>query len=636
MTGLFIDDCIANDRFAKPFCFVVRPLRWSASIIGSARLIKLAPLPVILLAGAAVSGAEYLGPAALVASPDGTTLYVALADAQKVVAVEISTEAIRWSADVPNRPTGLVRSPDGTRLYVTCAGPISRIVALNAGSGRCAFALTGGHTATGPALSPDASRLYVCNRFDHEVSILDLLDREEVARVAVNREPLKAAVSPDGKTITVIHHLPAGPADRFFTAPSVAFIDTGTYEVSEVALPDGATAVRDLAMAQDGRHVFVTHVLANYQLVPAQVVGGWTNINALSILDVIEKKRINTVQLDEQQLGAGNPWGVACDRRWIGVVHSGSHELSVMDVEPVIDKFASDPNVPPLVGGIPNRFGELAEMRRRIPLEVKGPRAIAVAETTAYIAGYFSDSLEVVDLASSPTDSHRVIPLGPEPQVTAERRGEMLFHDATICYQQWQSCASCHPDARVDALNWDLLNDGVGNPKNTKSMLLAHRTPPAMSLGVRESAESAVRSGLEHILFAHQPNSAASAIDAYLESLRPVPSPYLVDGRLSHAARRGRELFESDKVGCRLCHPEPLYTDLLKHDVGTLGPYDFVRRIDTPTLIEVWRTAPYLHDGRYASIRELIVDGKHGSTHGKLEALNEQERSDLIEFVLSL
>jgi hypothetical protein len=54
---------------------------------------------------------------------------------------------------------------------------------------------------------------------------------------------------------------------------------------------------------------------------------------------------------------------------------------------------------------------------------------------------------------------------------------------------------SCHPDGRSDRLNWDLLNDGVGNPKNTNSMLLAHQTPPAMSEGVRLTAEAAVRSG---------------------------------------------------------------------------------------------------------------------------------------------
>ena len=27
-------------------------------------------------------------------------------------------------------------------------------------------------------------------------------------------------------------------------------------------------------------------------------------------------------------------------------------------------------------------------------------------------------------------------------------------------------------------MNWNLLNDGMGNPKNVKSMLLAHATPP--------------------------------------------------------------------------------------------------------------------------------------------------------------
>jgi hypothetical protein len=74
------------------------------------------------------------------------------------------------------------------------------------------------------------------------------------------------------------------------------------------------------------------------------------------------------------------------------------------------------------------------------------------------------------------------------------RKGEFYFHDAGICYQGWQSCASCHPgDARANGLNWDLLNDGIGNPKNTKSLLLTYQTPPAMWLGVRETAETADR-----------------------------------------------------------------------------------------------------------------------------------------------
>jgi cytochrome c peroxidase len=61
-----------------------------------------------------------------------------------------------------------------------------------------------------------------------------------------------------------------------------------------------------------------------------------------------------------------------------------------------------------------------------------------------------------------------------------------------------------------------------------------------------------------------------------------------------------------------------------------------VDRFDTPTLIEVWRTAPYLHDGRYLTIRELLAEGRHGLEGGPLEALGEQEIDDLVEFVLSL
>jgi cytochrome c peroxidase len=211
----------------------------------------------------------------------------------------------------------------------------------------------------------------------------------------------------------------------------------------------------------------------------------------------------------------------------------------------------------------------------------------------------------------------------------------LLFHDATICFQHWQSCASCHPDGRADGLNWDLMNDGVGNPKNTKSMLLTHQTPPAMAEGVRMSAEEAVRSGIRHVLFSDRPEEEAAAIDAYLQSLRPVPSPHLVDGRLSPAAERGRKLFESRRVGCFRCHPAPLYTDLRSHNVGSRSPTEYTERFDTPTLVEAWRTAPYLHDGRYTTVKELLVEGRHGLGRGGDE-LSGQDLDDLVEFVLSL
>ena len=54
---------------------------------------------------------------------------------------------------------------------------------------------------------------------------------------------------------------------------------------------------------------------------------------------------------------------------------------------------------------------------------------------------------------------------------------------------------------------------------------------------------------------------------------------------------------------------------------------------DTPTLIEVWRTAPYMHDGHYATVEELLTTGNHGRAADRLDR---RQLADLAEFVLSL
>ena len=112
-----------------------------------------------------------------------------------------------------------------------------------------------------------------------------------------------------------------------------------------------------------------------------------------------------------------------------------------------------------------------------------------------------------------------------------------------------------------------------------------------------------------------------------------VPSPYLVDGKLSSAAERGKLLFASKAAGCIECHSKPHYTDQEMYDVGSKAPYDRRRKFDTPSLIESWRTAPYLHDGHYTTVKDLLIKGNHGKT---VKKLNEEQIDDLVEFVLSL
>jgi len=643
-------------------------MRRNPSMSGNVRLVT-GLFSVILLVGAIrpALAAEYLGPTAVAASKDGKRLFVANTDARQVATVEIGSRKVLRTTDVPAPPTGLVLEPTGKTLYVTCAAPKSIVCGIDIASGKVIASIPVGHTAIGPAISPDGMRLYVCNRFDNNVAVIDLAAKKLIAEVPTVREPFAAAVTPDGKSVFVVNHLPLDQADAYDVACEVAVVNAADNTVSAIRLPNGSSGGRGICVAPDGKHVYVTHILARYQMPTTQLERGWMNTNALSILDAEGKTLVNTVLLDDVDLGAANPWGVTTtdDGSRICVSHAGTHEISLIDAPGLIAKLEAMPSAEEAAAGksqkrgvyavssaedVPNDLSFLVDLRRRIRLnpgylfqqvpqgvpELSGPRGLAVVGTKAYAAVYFSDALAEVDLTSNANNLATRIPLGPRPKLSTERLGQKNFNDAKLCFQHWQSCASCHPDARVDGLNWDLLNDGLGNPKNAKSMLLAHRTPPAMVSGVRGAAEDAIRAGITHIQFAVRPESDAVAIDAYLKSLEPVPSPHLVDGKLSQAAERGKELFFSDKIGCAKCHPAPLYTDLRMHNVGSKGRYDRRHDFDTPTLVEVWRTAPYMHDGQYLTIQDLIAKGKHGAMGGDIESLTEPQLQDLAEFVLSL
>ena len=160
-------------------------------------------------------------------------------------------------------------------------------------------------------------------------------------------------------------------------------------------------------------------------------------------------------------------------------------------------------------------------------------------------------------------------------------------------------------------------------------MLYAHITPPAMSLGIRATAEIAVRSGMRYILFATVDEQKACAIDAYLKTLKPEVSPYLLNCKLSRKAIYGKEIFERE--GCTFCHPAPLFTNLKKFNVMSGKDQDKDKDFDTPGLIEVWRTAPYLHDGSAQNMEELI---KFHNPYGS-QKLSGKDRTHLSEYILS-
>ena len=89
--------------------------------------------------------------------------------------------------------------------------------------------------------------------------------------------------------------------------------------------------------------------------------------------------------------------------------------------------------------------------------------------------------------------------------------------------------------------------------------------------------------------------------------------------------------------GCAACHPPGLFTDLQEYDVGTRRVFDKPTDIfDTPTLIELWRTAPYLHDGSAVTVRDVLTTRNPNDKHGKTSNLSNKEAEDLCNYLLSL
>jgi len=407
-------------------------------------------------------------------------------------------------------------------------------------------------------------------------------------------------------------------------------------------LPNGANAVTGLRISADGKYAYVVHNVGSFLMPTNRLIMGWQNLSMMSIIEVATLSLATGVILDDVELGAANPWDIdiSPDDEVICIVHAGTHEMSVIDQGALRNKIELSTSGPrgrfepitPRVKDVSRDFTVLLGLRRRVHLDGNGARKVITYGDRAYALEYFTETVSVVDLSAGDGDVVSHFVLTENLSLSDTELGEQYFCDASTCFQQWQSCTSCHPDARSDGLNWDLGNDGVGNDKNTKAFVYSHLLPPTTATGVRPDAFTSIRAGFKFIEFAVVSEEYMAKVDEYFVSLKPVPSPYLIDGQLSEAAKRGESVFNNR--GCAQCHPAPYFSDQQQHTMGTLGPRDigpYDGTWDTPTLVEVWRSAPYLHDGRCATLKEVFTTEQHGDVAG----LSDLEIDDLVEYTLS-
>lgn len=606
----------------------------------------------------AASEAAPRSPVSVAVSPDGKSLFVSDKTAGCVVTLDAATGVKLSETSIAGEPNGLTLSADGKIIYVTQRKAHS-IALIDAQSGTAIGPIAVGAWPVGLALAQKSQRLYCCNQGSNTVSVIDLNSRQQLAEMAVIRSPVCAAISPDESRVVVANSLPSGAGTDADLAAEVSILDTHAMrQIARVRLPRGSTGANGAWINPNGKWAYVVHILGRFDLPITKLEEGWVHTFALSIIDLAAGTRLATVLLDSLTQGAADPWAVtgSADGKTLWISHRGTHEISILNVGLIHEL---------LEGRVPDAIAErkdgtrdniwirikndkqqieqltkdltalhLAGAIRRFYSGGKGPTGLALSpdRKKLYVANYYAGTVGVLDAIQG--NLLGAFPLGKQSAPDAVRRGEIYFHDATRCFQHWHSCATCHLDGgRVDGLPWDFLRDGIDNPKDVISLVNMLHTPPYNRLATRPNARYCIESGIQ---VSHKVEPDPGDIDdvlAYVGSLAAETNPNLP--KFAEAAGRGKALFEG-KADCVKCHSGPYFTDLRTHDVGVTSPIEPNARYKTPSLVEAYRTAPYFHDGRAATMRDALTKHDPKGLHGKLSKLSPTEIDDLIAYVLSL
>jgi DNA-binding beta-propeller fold protein YncE len=561
----------------------------------------------------------FSGPVDLAFDADKELLFVAQKEGKRIDIINFETQKTIRSLILKDNPSKIYLSQNNRLLYNLQGIENGQLGVYDLYQYKRKKQIPVGHSPVD--LVANATHFIICHRFPGEISFMNKNNYRIEKRLHVGREPVVMELHPEKDLLFVAHHIPEMASLADTIASKVTVLDTKKMNIlNTFLLPNGSSSVRGMDIDPKGDHLFISHIISRFNLPASQLERGWMNTNALSIVDANHQKLWGTVLLDDIDHGAANPWAVQCaeDGNVIYISHAGTHEISIIDWAKM-KKALETPRDNSGHIHITENLSFIYNFRKRIKVQGNGPRALALVKDYIISANYFSDNLSLIHLQEL---KEMNISFGNTP-LPIEVWGEMHFNDASLCFQKWQSCASCHPDARVDGFNWDLLNDGIGNPKNTKSLVLSYLTPPAMSLGVRTHAEKATRAGFQHIQFVNIPEEQAEKVDVYLFSLKPTSSPnQLTKGQL----KLGKSLYFS--LDCQNCHPPPTYTNLKSYALTQ----DTTRRWDTPTLVELWRTGPYWHDGRYATLKDLFIE----EMHGLKQPLVEKDLNILESYLLTL
>jgi len=256
--------------------------------------------------------------------------------------------------------------------------------------------------------------------------------------------------------------------------------------------------------------------------------------------------------------------------------------------------------------------------------------------------------------------------------------GRMLYYDSLLHPDNSASCASCHIQtegfASVAAnslphvnLAWSKYFLWNGKLDGTLEEAMLFEVDEFFKTDLSKLQNDPEYPGMYKKAFGASTITSENTAKALSQFLRTVNSSnsdydkfFRGEKQLSESEYRGYLIFNSETGDCFHCHALPLLADNQFHDTGldsiynlnSMGRYDVTGlstdrgRFKTPTLRNIEFTFPYMHDGRFSTLMEVVEFYNSGTKHspnldpimtkpGKELGLQLtlQEKQDLVNFM---
>lgn len=581
---------------------------------------------------------------AIAVTPDGSRVWVVNPDSNSVTVLSTARDTVVAEIPVGEAPATLAIAPDGATAYVTNADSNDLSVIDTATLAETAR-VSVGVNPFGVAVSPDGSRLYVAGTNQGVVSVLDSTTLAVLAQIPTLPRPRGVAVNADGSRVVVTHYLTPAPQLN----GNLTIINASTNTVQAVAplnllpgRPGVAGIMPEVAFRPDTTLAWIPMVQA--ETGNANLTLTTTVHPAFAVVDVAAQAELTALRTNLEQV------------------------LSRPVSQPIAIDFSQDGEVVFMVNMASDDLAILAApTRTQLALVDVGsaPQGVAVTPSgaKAYVSNYLGRSVTVVTVAEpSQAAVLRTVTVTAERLSPSLLNGKKLFFTARgrMSTDNRIACISCHPGGGHDARDWlfGSLDEGVRSTTDIRGIQDSGAVHWTANMDELQDLEFNIRNiqfgvglvdGTPNDPFG-PPNTGLSAdlddfaafMDSMIKPVRGNPNR-AAGGGLTVSAQRGKIIFESASAACSSCHAGSAFSDsnrasLVRHDVGTLAPGDVNGQdgFDTPSLLHLFDSPRYLHDGSAPTLLTIITTRNAGDQHGVTSNLSPPQRQDLVNYMLQL